>query len=204
MSRWLFCTAVLMSASGLRPLAAQVVGGVTAGGTSSRLAGASVQDSEGRWSLTGGAYIDFYLFRALALGFEANYLELGARDATIGEAVGAELKLAYFEIPFVVKGVLPVGSLWQVRAHAGIGIQIKLSCGLKVGEAKADCTTDPPAGKVRGSVWAVPMGVGLSRRLGAVRASGDLRYSLGLSDVFSELDAKARAWQVLLHLEMPL
>jgi hypothetical protein len=187
------------------PARGQMIGGLSVGATWSDLDGDLIEEADWRRSFLAGVSLDYYFLGGLSFGFEANYLQMGAANITTTNLSGIDFKLQYFELPLLFRFRLRFAGSWLARLHAGVSPQVKLGCNV-VGESgsSVDCGTSPPAGDVRNSAWAVPLGGGVGYDFGTLRGVAEARYSLGLTDVFEQGSAKNRSWQLLLRLETEL
>lgn len=145
-----------------------------------------------RWGATAGVM-------AGIVTFDYSYVELAPSWAQMGgriEALDADLRLDYVDIPLMLGGMIPMGSADALaRLYAGVSLGLKVSCGAE----PAVCDV------ARGSVWSLPVGLSFAKVIGGRRFIGvDARYQIGLSDVFEITEATQRSWQFRAFFGLPL
>ena len=164
--------------------------GLTAGATLTDLNGGFVNTSS-RWGFTGGLFGAFKTSRNSLIKIEANYTQKGGKDFA---------RLDYIEIPFLVGAIIPTDNdRINFNFYTGISLAFKVSCSIDEGVILVSCDG------ANSTEWAWPIGLGM----GVKNATGgmiglDARYSLGLSDAFSQSVANNRSWQFRLYYGFPI
>jgi len=154
--------------------------GISGGLTSGDLAqpGSSTSSRSG-W--TAGLFYGMGTSRNSDLMLEANYVQKG----------GGQTQLDYVEVPFTFGLALPTDVGVRFRIYTGIGL------GFRVG-----CEAVPPfhCDNAKSTEWTWPFGAAVGFWSRSVLVAGDVRYSVGLSDVFKTSLATNRSWQFRLYL----
>ncbi len=185
------CLAALLCLMITTPAAAQRVGdkyvGIQGGATTSDLYGGGV-NTNSRWGGTAGIVAGFRSSRNTVIVLEGNWVQMGGKEL----AGAGDTRLDYIEVPLLIGGVIPTynGGV-RFRAYTGIAIQFKVGCKSELLECER---TNSP-------IWAWPFGLMIARvaENGTIVAI-DARYSLGLTDVFTNSFAYNRSWQFRLVL----
>ncbi len=186
----LFLTALLCLVLA-KPASAQRGGdmmiGIQGGATTSDLYGGGV-NTNSRWGGTAGIVAGFRSSRNTVIVLEGNWVQMGGKEL----AGAGDTRLDYIEVPLLIGGVYPTynGGV-RFRLYTGIAIQFKVGCKSELLECER---TNSP-------IWAWPFGL----MVGRYTESGtfvalDARYSLGLSDAFTNSFAYNRSWQFRLVL----
>ena len=151
--------------------------GVQAGASlSSFINEVAVTDS--RWGFTGGLFAGMRPQRNMGLTLEANWVQKGVKES---EIEGSGVRLDYIQVPFTVSG-----------GGGGFGAYIGLGIGFKVGCSAASQLTCDSA---KSTEWTMPFGLMYQAQLDNGKLIGfDIRYDLGLSDVFENSSVRNRAW----------
>lgn len=156
--------------------------GVSGGATVGDLFGGGINTSS-RWGGTAGLFVGARTTTNTVVQLEGNWVQQG----------GGDIRLDYIEIPLTFGAALPTASGLRIRGYAGIDLQFKVSCSGQ--QLVLNCD------RANGTVWSVPFGVQFARTTPSGKfAALDVRYSLGLSDAFSNARAWNRSWQFRLYL----
>ena len=134
-------------------------------------------NTSSRWGGTAGIAAGIRNWNHVVFNLEANWVQKG----------GADTRLDYIEVPFLVGGTYGTGSGIRTRAYTGIGIGFPISC-----SAPTAATCDDK----KSPEWAWPIGL----QFGKWTPSGtffalDVRYSIGLSRAFDTISTSNRSWQ---------
>ncbi len=176
--------AILILGAGTPDLVAQSTGdkyfGAQAGASLSSFINNNYWVTDNRWGFTGGLFGGMQLNQNLALNVEANWVQKGVKaDGT--EDTG--IRLDYIQVPVTL-----AGGASGFNAYIGIGIGFKVGCSAP-SAVFWDCD------EVNSTEWTLPMGLNYKWKLDGGKFIGfDVRYDLGLSDVFENGDVRNRAW----------
>ena len=134
--------------------------------------------TDSRWGFTGGLFAGMRPQRNMGLTLEANWVQKGVKESDVE---GSGVRLDYISVPLTVSG----GS-GGFGAYIGIGIGFKVGC---------SAGTEAACDAARGTEWTMPFGLMYQAPLKSGKFIGfDIRYDLGLSDVFENTDIRNRAW----------
>lgn len=151
------------------PAQAQAIFGLKAGLNTAYFSGDDAAGTDPRLGAVGGAFVRFDVTPAVALQLEALYSQEGAED------FDGTYKLDYVDVPVLLRLGVPVSPLADAGVYAGpsLGIPVRSKFDFDNG-AEADEETNLDVGVTVGvDFWSGPVGV-------------DLRYTAGLTDVFSD------------------
>jgi len=194
-----------LSGQGLR-------GGVKAGIASATLGGDDVDDAESRTAFWGGGFLTFALTPGFAIQPEVLYASKGAAGSGAFDGdLDAELRLAYIEIPVLLKFTVGT-SIARPYFFAGPTIGFKLSCEIEGSSGgvsiTADCDEFEEEGvEIKSTDFGAVFGAGFDYDLGGITLVVDGRYGLGLSSIAEgagDPDVKNRAFAFLVGLSIPL
>jgi hypothetical protein len=130
-----------------------------------------------RWGGTAGV-------QAGLVTFDHAYLELAPAWTQMG---GGRIRLDYVNVPLMLGGLLAASRDVFVRPYGGIGLSVRFGC-------RADPTS--ACDLARRTVWSVPFGLSVVKVLTRGELAGlDVRYVLGVTNVFDVTDATQRSWQ---------
>ncbi len=155
-----------------------VLVGVNGGGSQSELKGGAV-NTDFRWGGTAGVFAAWRSTPYNVLAIEVNWIQKGGKDAA---------RVDYIEIPFIIGAVAPVsGGSVRVRPYTGIDVAFKVGCTSEAVLFNCD--------QVNSTEWSWPIGITFGRFTPSGTFFGlDVRYMLGLSDVFATSIATNRGW----------
>ena len=185
----ILAAAMILSISTAAPADAQLrraFAGVSAGASSSQLSASS--NSDFRWGAMVGAFGAFRPTGGTITTVEANWVQKG----------GGNTRLEYIEIPLTVGVDGPLGdSGMRGRIYSGVGFGFRVACSTDAVTLNCD--------NANSTEWTWPLGLQLGRRTDDGRlVAFDVRYSIGLSRVFSNRAPENRAWQFRLSYGLPI
>lgn len=157
--------------------------GLKAGLNVADLYGDDAKDSDVREGFSGGLFLNYRINNYWALQPEVLFSTKGAdlESGLTGENGPAKYEFGYLDIPVLVKFYIPAGTTLSPNLYAGPEVGIKLY---------ADSNDNDIDDELKAAEFAIAFGAGLDFNLGSdpiafIRTVGlDLRYSLGLTDVF--------------------
>ncbi|TFG62562.1 MAG: PorT family protein [Gemmatimonadales bacterium] len=160
-----------------------------------------------------GPFVEFGISDLFSVQPEVLYTQKGTKDTEDG--IDLTFKLNYIEVPVLLKARLSsAGSTVLPSVYAGPVFAFESKCEVEGSDGGAtvtvDCNDEELLGLETKSVdFGVALGAGISIPTGSVVIVGDVRYTLGLSDIndtagFEELDVKNRTWAVLFGVGLPL
>lgn len=157
--------------------------GIKAGVNASDLYGGDINSSDTRAGFNGGLFLNYRFSKYFAIQPEVAYTEKGSEvgQGVVGEEGAVDYNLSYLEIPVLAKFYIPTGGLVEPNIYAGPEVGFKLN-----GEANDNDLDD----SVKDAEFGLAFGGGVDFSLGnnptnLLRTIGlDLRYTLGLTDVF--------------------
>jgi hypothetical protein len=158
--------------------------GIAGGATYGDLEG-GVTNTDSRWGGMAGIFVGYS--RSYVIGvLEANWVQKG----------GDSTRIDYIEVPFLIGGGTTTDSGILFRFYTGIGIGFPISCSSTSTSTLQNCDLK------KSTEWTWPIGLLIGRQLGDGPMFGgvDVRYSIGLSDVFENSLARNRSWQFRLLL----
>jgi hypothetical protein len=135
-------------------------------------------DIDSKWGMTAGGVVGFRPLGYVITNLEANWIQKGSGDT----------RLQYIELPLLI-GVGTKGDL-RVGIYSGIGIGFAVSCSGPSVLAGVTCD------RKNSTEWSWPIGVQAGGNIDpATFFALDVRYSVGLSEVFEASDVTNRTWQ---------
>lgn len=174
--------------------------GVKAGLNISDLYGDDAKDSDVKAGFSGGLFFNYHLNNYWSIQPEVLFSTKGAdlESGLTGENGPAEYEFGYLTIPVLAKFYIPAGSTLSPNFYAGPEVGFKLY---------ADSNDNDINDELKTAEFAIAFGAGLDFNLTSdptnfIRNAGiDLRYSLGLTDVFdTPLEPEARNGALLVAL----
>src|SRR5689334_5653725 len=172
--------------------------GVRAGINIAKLAGDSVEGAKNKTSFVGGVVASLPLSKDFAFQPELVYSMKGSKFSEQG--VDGEFKLNYVELPILIRYDIPVVGTTKPFLLAGPALAFQTSCKISGTDQGATVTfgckdffrqigADVDVKKFdTGAMF----GGGLAFDVGGRVLSLAVRYNLGLTDIFSDTDAKNR------------
>jgi hypothetical protein len=167
--------------------------GLTAGAVTSSVGGSSVIVGNWRWGGTAGVIGTFRPARQTAIGLEVNWTQKGGNDVAFSGFETQDLQLQYIEIPLTI-GYVNRWSGWESGLYAGIQIGFQISCKVKGSTSGSSTDCDDTNFSKKTTDWTLPFGFFFAKDLGGSSLGLDIRYALGLSDIFENTDVRNRAW----------
>lgn len=157
--------------------------GVKAGTNIADFYGNGVQNSDTRTAFSGGIFFNYRFHDYWALQPEVLFSAKGADLATgiTGENSPVKYELGYLDVPVLAKFYIPTGSAFSPNLYAGSNVGFKL-----YGDANERDIDE----ELKTVDFGIAFGAGLdvnisSRPADLIRTVGlDLRYTLGLTDLF--------------------
>ncbi|MBN2731000.1 MAG: PorT family protein [Balneolaceae bacterium] len=157
--------------------------GLKAGVNVSDFYGDDVNQTDVRSNFSGGILLNYRFNDYWALQPEVIFNIKGAdvEDGLTGENGPAEYEFGYLNIPVLAKFYIPTGSLFSPNLYAGPEVGFKLY---------GDSNNNDIGDELKDTEFGIAFGAGLDFNIGSdptdfIRTVGlDLRYSLGLTDVF--------------------
>ncbi|SHF91515.1 Outer membrane protein beta-barrel domain-containing protein [Fodinibius roseus] len=157
--------------------------GLKAGVNVSDFYGDDVGQTDVRGGFSGGILLNYRFNDYWALQPEVIFNMKGAdvSSGLIGENGPVDYEFGYLNVPVLAKFYIPTGSLFSPHLYAGPEVGFKL-----YGDSNSNDIDD----ELQDAEFGIAFGTGLDYNLGSdptdfIRTVGlDLRYSLGLTDVF--------------------
>lgn len=193
--------AIALSAAPTQPLLAQNwQAGFSAAPTYTNLTGDFVAQSDWAWGLLIGGQIEYLAHRNFSVELGANFLQKGTELGQTTEGNFGSLRLRYLELPLLLTLKLPLTRDWSFRAFGGGTLGLNLSCQVKgISAVWESCKDAAAVGDSETLEWSVPFGGGFAYTTPFANSSliFDVRYVLGMSDIFKDVDLKTRTWEFL-------
>lgn len=187
------------------PLAAQVTGGPRVGLSVSNLGGDDISGTDSRTGLAVGWAFGFQGGERWSFQPEFHYWEKGASTGFFG--VETDLELSYLEVPVLLRVDLMEGSTFTPHVLVGPTLGINLTCTARVSagpfSGERDCA-DSENFDVNALDFGVAAGFGVTADMGGWDLSADARYGIGLADVLDRVNARNRAFGLLVGASFPL
>lgn len=157
--------------------------GLKAGVNVSDFYGDDADGSDVRTGFSGGLLFNYRFHKYWALQPEVLFSTKGAdlESGLTGENGSTEYELGYLNIPVLAKFYIPTGSTVQPNLYAGPDVGFKLY---------GDADNSDIGDQLKDAEFGIAFGAGLDFNLGSdptnfIRTVGlDLRYTLGLTDIF--------------------
>lgn len=163
---------------------AQMQLGVKAGLNLANLSGDDISDTDARTGIAGGVFFMYQFNEMFAVQPELTYSMKGAKEKGIIENISyeAEINLDYFEIPLLLKFLIPIkGSGVKPAIFAGPALAINLSAKSKIEAAGQSFEEDIE--DVKSTDFGLVFGGGIGFPVGNGELGFDIRYILGLSTI---------------------
>ena len=170
--------------------------GLTGGAVTSSVGGSSVTVGSWKWGGVAGAFGQYLVARQTYIGLEANWVQKGGSDVAISGGELQDLNLEYVEVPLTI-GYLQSFSGWESALYIGLAVGFQISCKVKgnASNTSTDCDDAVSLASKNTVDWSIPFGFGFAKNLGGSLLGLDIRYTLGLSDIFENSNIRNRAWQ---------
>jgi hypothetical protein len=176
-------------------------------------------DLDTRSAFVGGAYADFGLGGFFSIQPEVLFSQKGATE-TEGDFTAA-FKLSYIEIPVLLKARFdipdsPIRPMLYVAPVVAFESKCEIEASADGASVSADCDQiselsdgEVPDLKTKSTDFGIGFGGGLDVMAGPVVLTGDVRYTLGLTNIndtsgAEDVDVKNRAWQLFVGVGFPL
>ena len=178
-------------------LAKGITGGLKIGMNSADLHGETMKELEeelgeelkSKWGLCAGGFIRFNISETFAIQPEVLYTMKGAKfeETILGETLMKfEMNLSYFEIPVLIKLMIPTAGGIKPSLFAGPALAIKLSGKTKLEYAGE--TEELDIEKMKDTDFGLIIGAGVDFG----RLTVDLRYVLGLTAIEEEAEFETK------------
>ena len=179
--------------------------GLTGGATTTSVGGSSVTLGNWKWGGIAGAFGQYFIARETYVGLDANWVQKGGNNLVVAEGETQDLNLEYVELPLTI-GYTQSFSGWQSNLYIGVALAFQISCKVQGAASSATAECDDTAGLASKNTteWSIPFGLGFFRELGGSLLGIDIRYMLGLSDVFENSNIRNRGWQFAAKWAVPI
>ncbi len=161
---------------------AQMQLGVKAGLNLANLSGDDIEDTDARTGFAGGVFFMYQFSEMFAIQPEVYYTMKGATQKDVFPGVDATIKGDYFEIPVLLKLIIPLrGSGIKPAIFAGPSLAFNTSAKIKIeadGESFEEDLED-----IKSTDFGLVFGAGLGFPVGNGELGFDVRYILGLTTV---------------------
>lgn len=170
--------------------------GLTGGAATTSIGGSSLTLGNWKWGGVAGAFGQYFFAPDAYLGLDANWVQKGGSNVTLSSLDAQDLNLEYVELPLTI-GYTQRFSGWQSNLYIGAAVSFQIGCKVKGEQSgtSTECDDIPGLAPGKTTEWSIPFGLGFFRELGGSLLGMDIRYVLGLSDVFENSNIKNRGWQ---------
>ena len=168
--------------------------GLSGGAATSSLGGSSVSVGNWTWGGMVGAFGTYRPARQTSIGFEVNWVWKGGDQVVFTQGETQDIQLQYIEFPLTI-GYVNSFSGWDTGVYGGISLGFPMSCKVKGSSSGSSTDCEDTNLADPNTDWSIPFGFLFARDLGGSSLGLDLRYSLGLSDVFENSNVRNRSWQ---------
>lgn len=179
--------------------------GLTGGASTSSVGGEYVSLGNWKWGGVAGAFGQYFLARQTYIGLDANWAQKGGSKVAFAGGELQDLDLEYIDLPLTI-GFTQRFSGWESNLYIGVAVSFQISCNVK-GVASSTSTACDDASALapkKTTDWSIPFGFGFYRNLGGSLLGLDIRYMLGLSDVFENSNIRNRSWQFTAKWAVPI
>jgi Outer membrane protein beta-barrel domain len=179
--------------------------GLTGGAATSSVGGDYVQVGNWTWGGVAGAFGQYFVSRETYIGLEANWVQKGGDQVAFTLGGSQDLKLEYIEIPLTL-GYTQRFSGWESNLYLGLALSFEISCKTQgtSSNTSVDCDDVPGLAPKQTTDWSIPFGFGFMKNLGGSLLGLDIRYVLGLSDIFENSNIRNRSWQFTARWAVPI
>jgi hypothetical protein len=174
--------------------------GLSAGPTLTNVSGDFVRQSDWAWGLLVGGYVEFAPHKNFGVELGANFLQKGTELGQTSQGDLGSLRLRYIELPLLVTGKVQLTGDWTFNVFGGGALGLNLSCDVKgIGNVWVSCKDGAAVGDAESIEWSVPVGAGFEYISPWANSAFviDVRYVVGMSDIFNTVDLKTRTWEFL-------
>ncbi len=178
--------------------------GLTGGATTTSVGGTSVTFGDWKWGGVAGVFGQYHIARQTAIGLDVNWVQKGGNKVAISGLETQDLKLEYIEIPLTI-GYIQRFNGWESNLFIGVSLGFQISCKLQgTSSGSSDDCDDTSLLEKKTTDWSIPFGLAFARDLGGSLLGFDVRYVLGLSDIFESSSVRNRSWQFTAKWAVPL
>ncbi len=179
--------------------------GLTGGASYSSVGGSYFSVGDWSWGGIAGAFGQYHVARQTYIGLEANWVQKGGDRVGFSQGSVQDLNLEYIEIPLTI-GYVQRFSDWESSLYIGLSLGFQISCGMQATSSgsSVDCDDDSNLPPKKTTDWSIPFGFGFARDLGGSLLGFDMRYVLGLSDIFEASSVRNRSWQFTAKWAVPI
>ena len=179
--------------------------GLTAGAVTSSVGGDYYSVGDWKWGFMAGAFGQYHIARQTYIGLEANYVPKGGKRVGFSQGSTQDLNLEYIELPLTI-GYVNRFSGWESNLYIGVAFAFQISCKVvPTGTSNStDCDDAPLLPSKKTTEWSIPFGFGFAKDMGGSLLGLDVRYALGLSDIFENSNVRNRSWQFTAKWAVPI
>ncbi len=179
--------------------------GLTAGASYSSVGGSYFSVGDWSWGGIAGAFGQYHIARQTYIGLEANWVQKGGDRVGFSQGSAQDLNLEYIEIPLTI-GYVQRFSEWESSLYIGLSLGFQISCKVQdtSSSSSVDCDDASNLAPKKTTDWSIPFGFGFARNLGGSLLGFDMRYVLGLSDIFEASSVRNRSWQFTAKWAVPI
>jgi hypothetical protein len=179
--------------------------GLTGGASTSSVGGSSVTLGNWKWGGVAGVFGQYFLARETYIGLDANWVQKGGSKVALSGGEAQDLDLEYIELPLTI-GYRQRFDGWESNLYIGLALSFQISCKVKGSSSSnsVDCDDQSGLAPKKTTDWSIPFGLGFYRNLGGSLLGIDIRYMLGLSDVFENSNIRNRSWQFTAKWAVPI
>jgi hypothetical protein len=158
-----------------------------------------------KWGGVAGVFGQYFIARETYIGLDANWAQKGGSKVALNDGELQDLDLEYIELPLTV-GYTQRFSGWESNLYIGLALSFQIACKVSGAASGTTAECDDVLGLATRNTtdWSIPFGLGFYRELGGSLLGIDIRYMLGLSDVFENSNIRNRSWQFTAKWAVPL
>ena len=208
MKRWIPLAALFALTLAAAPRAeaqSNVRLGLLGGAATTSVGGDYISLGNWTWGGAAGVFGQYFLTPQTYIGLDGYWIQKGGDRVAFAFGETQDLNLEYIEVPLTI-GFAQRFSGWESNLFIGVAVGFQISCATQ-GSASSDsvdCDDVPNLAPKNTLDWSVPFGFGFYRNLGGSLLGLDVRYMLGLSDVFENSNIRNRGWEFTLRWAVPL
>lgn len=180
--------------------------GLTGGATTSSVGGDYISLGNWKWGGVAGAFGQYFASRTTYIGLDVNWVQKGGDEVAFAFGETQDLELEYIELPLTVGYAQRLGDGWSSNLYIGVSLGFQLSCKVQgsASGASTECDDGQQLAPRNTTEWSIPFGFGFARNLGGSNLGLDIRYVLGLSDIFENSNIRNRGWQFTAKWAVPI
>jgi hypothetical protein len=176
------------------PTRAQTNIGLMFGPTAGNMTGSYIRASDGfELGLTISLTLDYQFDNRWAIATGVAWIQKGGKKIVLSSVADStyDFQSQYIQIPLLVRAALPIsGGEWYLAPFAGVALNLNGGCQYKHSEQfeyeEEGCNETTPGGSPETIELSIPLGANLWHEFeGGSRFIFEVRYELGLSDIFS-------------------